>query len=190
MMPDEPSNSNSRSDEAGDAAAGDRLSTQLYSELRRLAARELRRERPAHTLQATALVHEAWLRLNRSSDSAGLAKSEFMCRAAHAVRQVLVEHARRRARARRGGAWRRITLTQESLESEGGELDLLDLEEALHRLSALHPRQAAVVELRFFGGVSVDEAANALEVAPRTIDGDWKVARAWLARELGHHRAE
>jgi RNA polymerase sigma factor (TIGR02999 family) len=158
---------------------------QVYECLRVLAGRALRRERRSHTLQATALVHEAWIKLAGAAGGFRADHDQFMMHAARAVREVLVDHARRRARSRREGNHRRITLTSELLSAPELEVDLLDLDAALKQLAELHPRQARVIELRFFGGFSGVEVAATLGVAPRTVDGDWHAARAWLARELG-----
>jgi RNA polymerase sigma factor (TIGR02999 family) len=156
---------------------------ELYQSLRAIAGRALRRERRSHTLQATALVHEAWIKLS-AEDSVFSDRQRFMEQAARAVRQVLVDHARRRAASRRGGAHRRVTLTTSAFAAPEPAVDLLDLDGAMKSLAELHPRQAAVIELRFFGGFSGTEAASVLGVSPRTVDGDWHAARAWLAREL------
>jgi RNA polymerase sigma factor (TIGR02999 family) len=168
---------------SGDPHALDALVPWVYQELRSLAAKYLRGERPGHTLQPTALTHEAYMRLVRSpltpSD-----RGHFLAIGARVMRQILVEHARTGRREKRGGGWARVTL-QDDLAS-GGELslDVLALDEALGRLGSLHPRKARVVELLWFGGLSAREAAEVIEIAPRTVERDWEYARAWLLREL------
>jgi RNA polymerase sigma factor (TIGR02999 family) len=170
--------------ERGDRSALDRLLPVVYGELRKLAARQLTAERRSHTLQTTALVHEAYLRLvgQRSVDWRN--RAQFLALAAQAIRRVLVDHARKRGADVRGGGWRRVEIDESIAWSGGRELDFLALDSALARLSALNERQARVIELRFFAGLSVEETAHVLDVSPRTIDGDWSVARAWLAREI------
>jgi len=155
----------------------------VYRELHLLAERWMRREHAAHTLQATALVHEAYLRLSRwKGDYRD--KEHFYALAIRAIRQVLVNHAASRRAMRRGGDRERVPLREDlELIDEAG-LDLLALNELLGRLEQLHERQARVVELRFFGGLSVDEAARVLGCSPRTVDADWTVARAWLRAHL------
>jgi len=143
----------------------------------------MRRERGGHTLQATALVHEAYLRVARWTGEWS-DRDHFKAVAVRAIRQVLVNHAISRKTQRRGGLRERVPLTDELVASQGGGLDVLALDEALRRLEGLHLRQARVVELRFFGGLSVDEVAQVLECSPRTVDGDWAVARAWLHDQL------
>ena len=157
----------------------------LYSELRALAADFLRRERPDHTLQATALVHEAWMRLSVQDDSRWGNRAQFFALAAQAMRRVLVDHARRRRADKRGGDARRVTLaTDLTPPLDSAELDLLVLDDALDRLATMDARQARVVELRFFAGLTVDDVAEVLGVSPRTVAGEWRLARAWLSREL------
>ena len=157
----------------------------VYAELRQLAAVHLGRERPGHTLQPTALVHEAYLKLAGGLDDRPRSRAQFLALAAHAVRQVLVDHARARGARKRGGDVARVTLMDGMAETGGVPVDLLDLDAALGRLADLSPRQARVVELRFFGGLTDDEAADVLDVSARTVRNDWTVARAWLWRELG-----
>jgi RNA polymerase sigma factor (TIGR02999 family) len=170
---------------AGDARdALDRWTPLVYEELRRIASRELGRRARGATLQTTALVHEAWLRLTEQRKLAELDRQHFMALAAKVVRRTLVDHARQRAAQARGGAWQRISVTDLANTAGTSECDLLALDDALTRLEQLDARQAQVVELRYFAGLSVDDTAGALGVAPRTVDGDWRVARAWLAREL------
>ena len=155
----------------------------VYRELHLLAERWMRREQVGHTLQASALVHEAYLRLSRwEGDYRD--KEHFYALAIRAIRQVLVNHATSRRAIRRGGDRQRVPLREDLALIDEPELDLLALDELLGRLEQLHERQARVVELRFFGGLSVDEAARILGCSPRTVDADWTVARAWLHARL------
>jgi RNA polymerase sigma factor (TIGR02999 family) len=164
--------------------APDALMPQVYAELRRLAAHYLRGERPGQTLQPTALVHEAYLRLLKDRPDRWQNRSHFCAIAAHAMRQILIERARARDAEKRGGGRARVTL-DESLAAGGDRsIDILALDEALERLAALDPEQARIVELRFFGGLTVEETADALGSSPATVKRHWAVARAWLAREL------
>ncbi len=158
----------------------------LYDELRALAVHYMDRERRDHTLQPTALAHEAWIRL-RGGDASGVSperRRAFLSAAARVFRQVLVDHARRRGAAKHGGGWRRVALSDEIDLVEDGSVDLIQLDEALERLVRLNERQARIVELRFFGGLTVDETAATLGVSRRTVLGDWRMARAWLFGEL------
>ena len=161
------------------------LDAQLYAELRALAADFLSRERSNHTLQPTALVHEAWLRLSAQDGSRWTGKAHFFALAAQAMRRVLVDHARRKQADKRGGGREPITLATElTPASETSQVDVLVLDEALARLGVLDARQARLVELRFFAGLTLEEAAEALQVSPRTAATAWRMARAWLSREL------
>jgi len=168
------------------------LDALLYGELRSLAADFLRRERADHTLQPTALVHEAWMRLSAENESRWGDRAQFFALAAQAMRRVLIDHARRKLADKRGGGARRITLASDvTPPGDSGEIDLIALDDALDRLAALDARQARVVELRFFAGLTVDEVAEALEVSPRTVASEWRLARAWLSNELaGREPAE
>jgi RNA polymerase sigma factor (TIGR02999 family) len=170
----------------GDASASDRLAEVLHADLRHVAARFLAGERDAHTLQPTALVHEAWLRVMPAASRGLQDRGHFMAVAARAMRRILIEHARARGRDKRGGDWQRVTLTAAppGTSSEAALAELLDLDSALERLAERHPRPARVVELRAFGGLTIEEAAEALELAPSTVDEDWAFAKAWLARAL------
>ena len=156
----------------------------VYAELRRLAQHYLAHERAGHTLQATALVHEVYLRLIPQSDATWEDRGRFVAIAAHLMRQVLVEHARGRARLKRGGAQARVPLDEVVAGQWASFARWEDLDRALDRLAQLDARQAKVVELRYFGGLSVEEAAHVLGVSPKTVKRDWSVARAWLRREL------
>ena len=160
----------------------------VYSELRRLAHHYLRQERSGHTLQPTALVHEVYLRLapQRAAAAGWDDRGHFVGVAAHLMRQILVEYARGRGRAKRGGKDRKRVPLDESIAvidpASCDEWEALD--EALNRLARLSPRQAHIVELRYFGGLTVEEAAGILNVSPKTVKRDWSIARAWLRREL------
>lgn len=162
----------------------DAMAEEVYAELRRVAAAYLRRERPGQTLQPTALVNEAYVRL-AGQHPRFQNRAHFCAIAANAMRQILVERARARKAQKRGGGAARVTLQDHMAISPEAALDLAVLDEALTRLAALDPQQARIVELRFFGGLSVDEAADALGISPATVKRHWAVARAWLARELG-----
>ena len=173
---------------AGDDKAISKLMPLVYDELRRLAASYLRRERPGQTLQATALVHEAYVRLINERAHNWQNRTHFLAIAALSMRQILVQRARRRNAAKRGGDPARITLDEHLLGDVGrggpGDIDLVALDEALERLAAENERQAKIVEMRYFGGLSVEECAEALQISPATVKRDWTVARAWLKKEL------
>lgn len=160
----------------------------VYDELRRLAASYLRRERPGQTLQATALVHEAYVRLIGEKTQNWQNRTHFLAIAALSMRQILVQRARARNAAKRGGGPERITIDEQLLpaaETGGPDgVDIIALDAALDRLAALSERQAKIVELRYFGGLGVEEAAEAVGVSPATVKRDWTLARAWLKREL------
>ena len=174
----------------GDAAADAELIDVVYGALRGLASKLLSRERPDHTLQATALVHEAWFKLAPKGDDprgvVGRNRTHFLAIAARAMRQVLVNHARDRGRLKRQGpdAAQRITLAVAEAHEGLANVDVLALHEQLDELRALDERQHAIVELRVFGGLTVQETADALAVSPRTVKLDWSMARTWLAGRL------
>jgi RNA polymerase sigma factor (TIGR02999 family) len=171
---------------AGNSDARDRLVRAIYGELRRTAGGLMRRERPDHTLQPSALVHEALLRLLSGQALADAPDRRYLfAAAAQAMRQVLVDHARRHRAAKRPGNRVRVPLDQALVAFEEQGLDVLALHEALEQLALAHPRPAQVVELRFFGGLSVPEVAEALGVSDTTVEGDWRFARAWLRGVLG-----
>ena len=167
----------------GRREATDGLLPLVYAELRDLAARLLRNERPDHTLQPTALVHEAYLRLVDQRVGTWENRAHFLGVAAQAMRRILVDHARRRNAAKRGGP--KVTLDEAVAPGTGASVDLLEIDAAVQRLATLDQRQGRVVELRFFGGLSVEETATVLGVGTATVKRDWAIARAWLHRELG-----
>lgn len=171
----------------GEAGALDALFPLVYAELHRAAARALRIERPGHTLQPTALVHEAYLKLIGGGPIPSRNRAHFLGIASRAMRQILVDHARRRQAAKRGGGIRLETLggaAADPADPASGFDDLVALDDALERLSALNPRLRKVVEMRFFGGLSEEEIAAALGVTTRTVQRDWARARAWLYKEI------
>ena len=158
----------------------------VYNELRQLAARKLRGERNDHTLSTTALVHEAWLELNKLNRIQWQNRGHFLAVAAQAMRRILIDYAVARGRQKRGGGQVVVSLDDgDALAIAHDRADeLVELEEALERLQAINERQAKVVECRFYGGMSVEETADALEVSPATVKREWAIARAWLNREM------
>ncbi len=169
---------------AGDHQAAEQLMPLVYDEFRRLADDYLRQETRAITLQPTALVHEAYLKLIDQTRVNWQGRTHFFAVGAQAMRRILVDHARARHRAKRGGGWQRVTLDEHLLLSPQRDADLLAVDEAIEKLAKLDPRQARIVELRFFGGLSVEEVAEVLGVSKRTVENEWKIIRAWLRREL------
>jgi RNA polymerase sigma-70 factor, ECF subfamily len=169
---------------AGDAAAVDRLFTAVYQELRNLAAGFFRKEAKGITLQPTALVHEAYLKLVDQSAVDWQGQTHFFALAAQAMRRILVDHARRRRAAKRGGQQTRLPLEDELVPADAPDSNVLAVDEALSKLAELDRRQAQLVELRFFGGLSVAEAAEVLGISKRSAEREWTVVRAWLRREL------
>jgi RNA polymerase sigma factor (TIGR02999 family) len=169
----------------GDAGALNELVPLIYEELRHIAARHLRAERNGHTLQTTALVHEAYLRLAARDDLSLQTRADFYAIAAQTFRRILVDHARKRKRYKRGGEAETFVLNEETDVTEDRGLDVLRLEDALRALHQLSPRQSQIVELKFFGGLEVEEIASVIGVSPATVKRDWTAARAWLVRELG-----
>lgn len=171
---------------AGDDGAQDALVPLVYEELRRQATRALRREGDGHTLQATALVHEAWLRLGDQQRARWEGRSQFFAVAAQAMRRVLVDHARTRHAQKRGGGAKSVTLGDALPHDEGAmdAVDVLALDTALTKLAEFDPKKARLVELRYFVGLSIPEAAEAMGVSQATLGREWAVARAWLRREL------
>jgi RNA polymerase sigma-70 factor (ECF subfamily) len=173
-----------RAHRAGDAEALERLVALVYGELRRQAARYLRRERQNHTLQPTALVHEAYLRLADQRDVEWQNRAHFFAISAQIMRRILVDHARGRGRGKRGGGLAPVLLDDALAIAEARDLDLVALDDALSALARLDERQSRIVEMRFFAGLEVEEVAEALGVSPTTVKRDWSLARAWLRREL------
>jgi RNA polymerase sigma factor (TIGR02999 family) len=173
-----------REPDTGRHADYDELFPLVYGELRRIAAREMRREKPGRTLQTTALVHEAYLRLIKDASLSFESRAHFLGIAARAMREILIEHARARAARKRGGGAVRLTLSDVVAPVPSPAIDVLALDEALQRLARLDERHARVVELRYFGGLSVEETAAALDLSPATVKRAWTLARAWLYREL------
>ena len=173
---------------AGSRAAEARLIPLVYSELRRLAAHYLRGERPDHTLQPTALVHEAYMRLTKIHKVDWQSRSHFFATAANVMRRILVDHARKQRADKRPNVRDAIDLEQVLVMSPGRSSELLALDEALERLKKFNERQSKIVELRFFGGMSEEEAGVILGVSVRTVKRDWRVAKAWLYSEMkcGH----
>jgi RNA polymerase sigma factor (TIGR02999 family) len=167
----------------GDRAALDQLLPLVHAELRTLAARRLARERPGHTLQPTALVNEAFVRLFRGRPVRWESRAHFFGVAARLMRQVLVDHVRVRQAGKRGGGLARVSL-DEAMDVPDAALALLTVDAALTELARVDARQASVAELRIFGGLNLEEAGEVLGVSPATVSRDWRVARAWLAREL------
>ncbi len=159
------------------------LFTQVYDELRRVAAHALRQERSNHTLQPTALVHEAFLRLAKTEALAVLSRAHVFALAAQAMRRILVDHARTYRAQKRGNAMR-IPIDDIDAPMPAPDVDLLALDDALSTLAGFDPRQAQIVELRFFGGLTVEEAAEVIGMSPRTVKREWQMARAWLKREM------
>lgn len=168
----------------GNRRAQSELMPLVYAELRRLARGYMRGERPDHTLQATALVHEAYLKLVEEPAIDWQGRAHFFAVAAQLMRRILVDHARAHQAAKRGGLDHKISLEEELIFSEAKSAELLALDEALVRLAEQDPRQARIVELRFFGGLSIEEIAEVLQISPRTVKRDWNMARAWLYEEI------
>lgn len=168
----------------GDAAALERLVPLVYEELRRVARAHLRREPPGQTLQTTALVHEVYLRLVDLNEMTLHNRTHFFAVAARLMRQILVDHARRKRAGKRGGGVAAVSLIDPPAGAEPGSVDVLALDEALDKLRAFDPRQCDVVELRFFAGLTVEEVAEALEISRATAEREWAMAKAWLYERL------
>ena len=170
---------------SGDQAALDKLMPLVYGELRRLANNYLRRERANHTLQPTALVNEAYMKLVDQKNARWQNRAQFFGVAAQLMRRILVDHARLHQAQKRGGSdQQRLSLTNVERVSEKPNIDLLALHEALNELAELDPQQSRIVELKFFGGLSIEETAEVLGVGHATVERDWKMARAWLRNQL------
>lgn len=172
----------------GDKEASSRLMPLLYDELRKIAAAYFRRERLDHTLQPTALVHEAYLRLIDQRDVQWQNRKHFFGIAAQIMRRILLDHARSHVAAKRGGMVPRVTFDEAVLGAAQQWGDVIAVDEALTRLSKFDAQQERIVELRFFGGLSMEETADVLRVSPATVKRDWAMAKAWLARELDAHK--
>ncbi|HET7225409.1 MAG TPA: sigma-70 family RNA polymerase sigma factor [Candidatus Eisenbacteria bacterium] len=183
-MEREPISDTLRGVAAGDPEALDQLLPIVYAELKQMAARQLRSERPDHTLQPTALAHEVYLRLVGRAERPWSGRRHFMCVAARAMRAVLVDHARRRSAQKRGGAQQPVSLDTDRLVAGTTPVGFDDLDRALETLARHSERQARIVELRYFGGLTIEETAGALGISPMTVKRDWAFARAWLYREL------
>lgn len=168
----------------GNEAALPQLVDTLQAELRRLASAQMRRERRGHTLQTTALVNEAFLKLVDQSDPQWQDRRHFLAAAAQAMRRILLQHARDRGRQKRGGDWGRVPVDDGFLQISEPDVDLLALDEALGKLHALDPAKVRLVELRYFAGLTIEEAAEVLGQSPATLKREWQVARAWLYREM------
>ena len=168
----------------GDAGALERLIPLVYGELRRQARGYLRNERSGHTLQPTALVHEVYLRLVDQSQVKWQSRAHFFGVAARAMREILVDHARKRQARKRGGTDSLISIDDVNPAAAPRNIDLLDLDRTLKRLAALDDRQARLVELRVFGGLTIDEAAEVLEISPATVSREWRHAETWLHKEM------
>jgi RNA polymerase sigma factor (TIGR02999 family) len=168
----------------GDENAPERLMPLVYEELRRLARQYLQRERPDHTLQATGLVHEAYLRLVDQSNMTWQNRAQFFSVAAQMMRRILVDHARAHQAAKRGGVREKLEFDEALAPSDERAVDLIALDDALQDLVTFDVRKSRIVELRFFGGLSIEEIGEVLAISPRTIRREWRVAKAWLRREI------
>lgn len=169
----------------GDRSALDKLMPMVYQELRRLASSYLRRERPDHTLQPTALVHEAYFRLVDQRNVSWQNRAHFFGIAAQMMRRILVDHARSHLYAKRGGGAQKLALDEAiAVPGQEPEVDIAALDEALNNLQAIDPRQSRIVELRYFGGLSIEATAEVLKISPATVKREWNIARTWLHREI------
>jgi RNA polymerase sigma factor (TIGR02999 family) len=164
--------------------AREQLMRVVYEELRRRAAARLRRERPGHVLQPTALVHEAYLLLVGQRQTDWRNRAHFFAVASEMMRRILVDHARRRKTAKRSGGWARVTVDEATGQYNPPDVNILDLDAALSELASFDPRKSRVAELRFFGGLSPEETAGALDISRATVDREWQAARAWLYRRI------
>ena len=168
----------------GDDAARDRLIAVLYQELKRRAAGRLRGERPGHTLQPTALVHEAFLRLIDQKQIAWQNRAQFLEVASEMMRRILVDHARAHKMAKRSGRWVKVTIDDAVAGVKPRDIDLLNLDEAMRRLAEFDQRKSRIAELRFFGGLSLEETSHVLDLSVATVERDWQAARAWLYAQM------
>ena len=168
----------------GDREAAARLMPLVYDELRRLARGYLQRERPDHTLQATGLVHEAYIRLVDQTTTTWRNRAHFFGVAAQLMRRILVDHARRHRMGKRGGTWNKVEFDEALAPAASRSLDVIALDDALKDLVQLNPQHSQIVELRFFGGLTTEEVAEVLDISPRTVQREWRMARAWLRRAI------
>ncbi|UCD74772.1 MAG: sigma-70 family RNA polymerase sigma factor [Phycisphaerales bacterium] len=168
----------------GDGSARDELLTLVYDELRDLAARHMAKERPDHTLQPTALAHEAYMRLVDDADMDWQSHAHFLGVASEVIRRILIDHARKHDAAKRGGAIKKVRLSDAISDPGGVDIEILALDQALQELAALNERHHQVVVLRFFGGLTIRQTALVMGVAPNTVNADWQTARAWLRQRL------
>jgi RNA polymerase sigma-70 factor, ECF subfamily len=164
----------------GDETARDRLVAVIYPELRRRAAARMRGERPGHTLQPTALVHEAFLRLIDQKEIVWQNRAQFLGVASEMMRRILVDHARAHKMAKRSGRWVKVTIDDAVAGTQPRDIDLLNLDEAMRRLAEFDPRKSRIAELRFFGGLTLEETSHVLGLSVATVERDWQAARAWL----------
>jgi RNA polymerase sigma factor (TIGR02999 family) len=172
---------------AGSESTPSELIALVYDELRRLAQSYLRHERAGHTLQATALVHEAFLRLVDETEITWQDRTHFFAVAANVMRRILVDYAREKRADKRGGMWQKVSLNEAiGFPPQNNEIDIVALNDALEKLSDFDPQQSKVVELRFFGGLTIEETAHALNLSSRTVKREWTVAKAWLHREINN----
>ena len=172
----------------GDQTAFDQLMPLVYSELHRLARRHIKKERPGHTLQTSALLNEAFLRLVDQRDVHWQSRAHFFSIAAQMMRRILVDYARSRRYAKRGGDARQVTFDEELVVSRQLSADVIELHDALNEMAAIDERKSKVVELKFFGGLSIEETADVLGVSPGTVMRDWTLAKAWLRLAMESHR--
>jgi RNA polymerase sigma factor (TIGR02999 family) len=172
----------------GDSSALEQLTPIVYAELRRIAGHQLRRDAGARTLESAALVHEAYLRLVGQNAAHWHGRAHFLAVASQIMRRILVDHARKRHRLKRGGPIQIVTLNPEMDVADSRGVDLIGLDDALETLAAMDPRQSRLVELRFFAGLSIDDAAQVMGLSKATVNRDWVTARAWLLRQLRRAR--
>lgn len=175
--------------EHGDPQAADQLLPLVYEELRKLAAARMAHETPNQTLQPTALVHEAWLRLAGNQNPHYANRAHFFAAAAEAIRRILIDKARRKRAQRHGGGQQRVDLEEMEIAAPAGDQEVLEVHEALDKLAAVNPIEAELVKLRYFVGMTLEDAAQSLNLSPRTADNYWAHAKAWLYREIERGRA-
>lgn len=170
----------------GDESALEQLMPLVYEELHQMARRYMRGQSPGHSMQATELIHEAYLKIARSEDRNWENRAHFFGVAARAMRQILVDHARSKSSQKRGGWQERITLADDAATTRNSSREIVALDDALKNLEQIDERRSRVVELKFFGGLTADEIAEVLKISPETVNRDWKFARTWLLRELAN----